>query len=340
MSDSASAERRSQIVADVDFGRDGKQAGNLSMPWSSHESAYGQIQIPIVVVKNGDGPTMLYTAGTHGDEYEGQVALMRLARELEPANVCGRVVIVPALNYPAAEAGRRTSPIDQGNLNRAYPGDPDGGPTAQIAWYMSTVLLKLATGYHDLHSGGSSLEYLEYAGLMLCGDKDLDRRGLDLLQAFAPPIGVVRKARDGRAAQPAAHRLGVAALGGEFGGRGGLSRHGLGIIEAGLRNQLKHLGILPGWNPPKPAAPTRLMTWTGREGFVYAPAPGVFEPLADLGEEVEAGQPAGLLHFIDEPTRAPLELRFAVPGMVICRRAPARCRRGDCLAHLAVPWNG
>lgn len=331
---------RSHIVADVDFARDGKQAGTLSMPWSQHDSAYGQIQIPIVVVKNGDGPTMLYTAGTHGDEYEGQVALMRLARELEPAAIKGRVIIVPALNFPAAEAGRRTSPIDEGNLNRAYPGDPDGGPTAQIAWYTSSVLMRLATAYHDLHSGGSSLEYLEYAGVMLSGNEALDRCSLDLLQAFAPPIGVVRKARDGRAAQPCAHSLGVAALGGEFGGRGSLSRNGLGIIETGLRNQLRHLGILPGWTPPPPKAPTRLMTWTGREGFVYAPAAGIFEPLVDLGTEVEAGQLAGRLHFIEEPTRPALELRFAVPGMVICRRAQARSRRGDCLAHLAIPYQG
>lgn len=79
---------------------------------------------------------------------------------------------------------------------------------------------------------------------------------------------------------------------------------------------------------------------TGREGFIYAPAAGIFEPLVDLGTQVEAGQLAGRLHFIEEPTRPAIELRFAVPGMVICRRAQARSRRGDCLAHLAVPFQG
>jgi predicted deacylase len=252
----------------------------------------------------------------------------------------GRVIVLPALNFPAAEAGRRTSPVDHGNLNRAYPGDPDGGPTAQIAHYMSSVLMPMATAYHDLHSGGSSLEYLEYAGVMLSGDEALDRRSVDLLHAFAPPIGIIRRARDARAAQPNAHRLGVAALGGEFGGRGGLSRHGLAILEIGIRNELKHLGIWPEWEPPTPRPAIKLMTWSGRDGFVYAPAPGIFEPFVELGDRVDRGQPFGRLHFIEDPGRPALELRFQAAGLLVCRRATAHCRRGDCLGHLASVWPG
>ena len=51
---------------------------------------------------------------------------MKLCRELEPETVRGRVVILPAANYPAVIAGLRTSPIDDLNLNRSFPGDPDG----------------------------------------------------------------------------------------------------------------------------------------------------------------------------------------------------------------------
>jgi predicted deacylase len=58
-------------------------------------------------------------AGNHGDEYEGQVALSKLIRSLEPAEVSGRIIILPSANFPAAMAGMRTSPLDAGNLNRA-----------------------------------------------------------------------------------------------------------------------------------------------------------------------------------------------------------------------------
>lgn len=148
---------RSRIAAEVDFTRNGRQNGYLRLFHSVHSSAYGFIPIPIVVLKNGDGPTALLVSGTHGDEYEGQVALCNLAKSLDPARIKGRVIILPAANFPAAVAGRRTSPIDEGNLNRLFPGDPDGTVTQQIAYHIEHELVPLADLVCDLHSGGSSL---------------------------------------------------------------------------------------------------------------------------------------------------------------------------------------
>ena len=87
--------------------------------------------VPITVIKNGDGPTALMTGANHGDEYEGPIALQELAATLKPADVTGRVIIVPFFNYPAFRAGTRTSPIDRGNLNRLFPGKP-AGPVVQL----------------------------------------------------------------------------------------------------------------------------------------------------------------------------------------------------------------
>ena len=150
----------SRITSTVDFDKNGRQTGFLRLPHSVHESAYGWIPIPIVCLKNGSGPTVLLNAGNHGDEYEGQVTLMKLIRELKPEQVQGRIIFNPASNFPAAMAGRRTSPIDGGNLNRSFPGDPDGTVTQQIAWYISSELLPLCDAVVDLHSGGSSLMYV------------------------------------------------------------------------------------------------------------------------------------------------------------------------------------
>ena len=117
---------RSRLIPEVDFNAEGKQTGFIRLFHSVHASAYGFIPIPIVVVKNGEGPTALFVSGNHGDEYEGQVALCNLARTLEPSAIKGRVIILPMANFPAAMAGKRTSPIDEGNLNRTFPGNPDG----------------------------------------------------------------------------------------------------------------------------------------------------------------------------------------------------------------------
>ena len=113
----------SRLSADIDLTAEGKAMGFVRVPHSVHRSAYGWIPIPIVRIKNGDGPSVLMQAGTHGDEWEGQIGLGNLIRAIEPEHITGRLVILPSANFPAALAGQRTSPIDDGNLNRLYPGD-------------------------------------------------------------------------------------------------------------------------------------------------------------------------------------------------------------------------
>ena len=78
-------------------------------------------------------------AGNHGDEYEGEIALGRLIRRLDPARVRGEITILPMANVPAVMAARRRSPLDNGNLNRAFPGSPGGTPPSgwRISWSMS-----------------------------------------------------------------------------------------------------------------------------------------------------------------------------------------------------------
>src|SRR4051794_7570357 len=110
--------RSSPITASVDFDRDGIQHGHLKLPYSRDDSAWGALMVPITVVKRGSGPTALLTGANHGDEYEGPIALFDLARSLRDGEVSGRVIILPAMNYPAFRVGTRTSPIDKGNMNR------------------------------------------------------------------------------------------------------------------------------------------------------------------------------------------------------------------------------
>jgi predicted deacylase len=333
-------DRPTRISTDIDFNKDGKQVGNLFLPWSRNVSAYSVIHIPVACIKNGDGPTMLYTGGTHGDEYEGQVALLNLIRELDPKHIKGRIIAIPAANFPAAMAGRRLSPYDEGNLNRAYPGDPEGGPTAQIAFYIGHHLVPMANAFHDFHAGGTSLEYSPFVSCHLTGNSDLSRRQLELAKTFGAPMVVIGRGSDDRLAQRAAHKRGIMALGGEFGGRGAVSRKSVAPVEIGIRNELAHLGILPATAKKAPEKPSQLVELAGRSYYVYAMADGLFEPHVELGERVVAGQKAGRLHFVDDPLRPPLEPTFARDGIVVCRRAQGRCERGDCVVHLVTEFSG
>ncbi|MGQ0676724.1 MAG: succinylglutamate desuccinylase/aspartoacylase family protein [Rhodospirillales bacterium] len=329
--------KRTAIFTDIDYDKDGKQVDWLHLPHSVTRSAYGTIALPIAVVKNGKGPTVLLMAGNHGDEYEGQIALCKLIRALEPEQIGGRVIVMPAANLPAAMDGARVSPIDQGNLNRAFPGDPEGTPTFAIAHYIDSVLYPMADFCHDLHSGGSSLDYVPFCSIRQSGDAALDARALAALKAFGAPVGLIwAYAPEQRLSSAAAARRGLVALGGEFGGGGRVEILNIEMVERGVRNFLAHAGVLQGEKPAPLAKPARLMEVASRNYYVYAPEPGLFEPFVELGADVEKGQPCGQVHFVDNPVRAPVPCDFRASGMVICQRHFGRVERGDCVAHLAT----
>jgi predicted deacylase len=333
--------RPTRIVADIDFDKDGKQVGWLGLPHSVTRSAYGRIMIPIACIRNGAGPTAFFMAGNHGDEYEGQIALAKLIRALEPQHIQGRVIVLPAANFPAAMDGARVSPIDGGNLNRTFPGDPDGTVTQQIAYYIDSELFPRADLFHDLHSGGGSLDYLPFASMHEGGGEALDARCRAALLAFAPDVALVWKlGQDTRYAPAAAMRLGVPALGGEFGGKGSVNRAALAMVERGLRRHLVNMGIVEkpkDWPDDwRTAKKPRRLSVPGQAWFVYAPEPGLFEPATELGDFVEKGALCGHVHFVDNPARAPVPCHFAEAGTVVCKRHPGRVERGDCVAHLAV----
>lgn len=327
----------SLITSEVDFDAPGKHTGFLRLPHSVHRSAYGWLAIPLVCIRNGTGPTLLLMAGNHGDEYEGQVALTRLGREIDAEDIRGRLIILPALNAPAAEAGTRVSPIDAGNLNRSFPGDALGTPTQMIAHYVEEVLMPLCDYAVDLHSGGSSLWYLPTL-LRGKGHSERETEKLRLLQeAFDLPYAWVFTGGDGpnstgRTAMAAANRKGVISVLTELGGGGGLDIDILARTMRGLRRVLHALDMLPGYQPDAADGTRELQSC----GLVHACDTGLYEPFEDVGAMLRKGQEIGRIHFPDTPWRDPVVVISPFTGMILCKRAMAQVRRGDALCQVAA----
>ena len=329
----------SLLRSDIDLHAEGKAIGFVRQPHSVHRSAYGWIPTPIARIARGTGPQVLLMAGNHGDEWEGQIALGELMRELQPADIRGRLVILPSANFPAAHAGQRTSPIDDGNLNRAFPGDTHGSPTSQLAWWIEHVLLPGFDLVFDLHSGGSSLSYLPCVLAYRQPDPAAMERLLRLARAFGAPVSFFSNApaTGGRTSSAAALRQGVLGLATECGGGNLVTAASMTLMRQGLRRVLREIGLLEADALPAPG-PTRLMQVGGDPYYVYAMERGLFEPLAEVGEQVSAGQPAARLHFHDSPWREPALLRFEIDATILCKRVPAPCERGDCLYQLGTDW--
>lgn len=332
---------RTTITTDVDFERDGKQTGHLFLPHSPHEDAWGAITIPVAVVRNGTGPTVLLSGGVHGDEYEGPIAEAELVRTLDPAELRGRLIVVPSLNAPAAFAGNRLSPADGLNMNRTFPGDPFGSASQQISYYAEHVLYPMADLVMDLHSGGSSLQILPSAIVEPCPDAAAERRNLEACLTFDAPFTVrMAVAGDPRTSTAAAVRQGRVVIGSELGGSGIASPEGIEVARRGIRNVLVALGMLEPRHRLDPAGSrTRLLSVPPATGRVLAPCPGVFIPAQRLGEQVQAGAIAGWIHSLAEPWREPIVVRFQASGIVWSHRAIGRSVTGSCLAVVAEPWD-
>lgn len=325
------------ITSEVDFDAQGKQAGFLRVPHSTHRSAYGWIPIPVTVIRNGDGPTLVISAGVHGDEYEGQIAAANLACELEPADIRGRLIVLPMVNFPAAQAGLRVSPLDGGNLNRLYPGDPKGTPSEMIAHFHEEVILPLADYAVDLHSGGSSLIYPPTVLRGPAHSPEEEVALAMLTQAFDLPFAWVftgggGRASDARTAMGAANRKGVINVMAELGGAGCVTPDVLRQTGRGLRRILHALGMWPDYDPDA-AQGTRSLNV---QGSIYADESGVFEPQKTIGDPVAEGETVALIHRPDTPGRAPVAITSAYGGLVLALRAMAQVQRGDALFQIAA----
>jgi predicted deacylase len=334
--------RRSTAFVTVDFEASGRQVGALHIPHSPHDDAWGSTCIPLAVIANGTGPTVVLTGGNHGDEYEGPIALGELIRDLDPGSIQGRLVILPALNIPAVMAGRRTSPVDGLNLNRTYPGDPAGTLSQQISAFMCDVAYPMADAFIDLHSGGSSLDIMPSAIVEPAPTPEHHRRNVAAVLAFDAPLTVViSNLGETRTSTASSVRAGLTTVGTEMAGGGTVGIDALKICRRGVRNVLAHLGVMePAIGSALDERERTILEIPGAKGYVFATGDGVFEPFHANGTSVSAGQPAGRIHFLADPSRAPDELVYGQDGIVYGRRQPGRVGPGNCCLVVAAPFKG
>lgn len=331
--------QRTRISTDLDFDSPGKRIGDLRLKHSDNLTPLGYVPIPAGVIVGAPGPTVLLTGGVHGDEFEGPVALMKVLRRLEPEHVRGRLIILPALNAPAVRQASRVSPLDQGNLNRAFPGDADGGPTAVIAHFIEEVLLPQCTAAIDFHSGGTAAWFAPCVLAAPDPGGGLSEPNMALAEAFgAPFIWILGRLNDDRSLNAAAGRKGVPMIATELGGGGHVSPDMLALAERGIDNCLKHLGLLAG--EPELTAPARRLEVRHPGQSLYAPHGGLFEPTFAPGDSVAKGDRAGFIHSLEEPERAATAMDFSADGVALLRCQRGLVERGELLALVGSEYSG
>lgn len=328
---------RSPIIGSVDLDGFGKSVGSFALPWSRDESGWGNLLTPIAVIANGDGPTVLLTGGNHGDEFEGPVALRRIVHDLDPSMVQGRVIVVPGLNHAALCAGTRLSPIDGGNLNRSFPGDRAGTTTERVADFVYRELVGRADIVVDIHSGGRSMVFEPFVATHDLDDADQAERTMGYLEAFGTDLGVIVAEPDPVGLlDSAVEELGKVFLTTEIWGGATVSARTASIAERGVRNTLRHAGVLGGQPDVDRDEPMRFVRMVD-DGSVLSPTAGLFEPLVDPGDPVDTDTPVARVHDLDDLSAPSTVLTTAIAGRVVMRHAPALIRAGDPAVAVAVP---
>ncbi|WP_458734885.1 N(2)-acetyl-L-2,4-diaminobutanoate deacetylase DoeB [Zobellella taiwanensis] len=324
------------ITPTVDFERDGKQHGFLKLPYSSDQSAWGCIMIPVTVVKNGEGPTALLTGGNHGDEYEGITALLKLANRLEPEQVRGRVIIVPAMNYPAVRNGSRTSPIDKGNMNRSFPGNPAGSMTERIADYFNRYLVPMCDYAMDIHSGGKTLDFIPFSAAHRLPDPAQEAACIEGAKLFGAPNVVVMFELDTASLyDTAVESQGKVFVTTELCGGGTSSPETIALADRGVHNFLIFAGITRG-DYRLPDTPPRLLDMPDGSCYMMSEHQGLLELCVSLGDRVSSGDLVARIHSLERTGQPPAEYRAKRDGILAGRRHPALIDIGDTFAVLAV----
>ena len=231
-----SAEQSFQL-GDVTVRRGEKYQGDISF-------ANGDIVLPgTIICGKLPGKTMLITGGVHSGEYVGIQACVELGAELQPEKTVGTIVILKVLNRPAFENRAGSLGLSDGkNLNRVFPGNPNGTEMERLAWAITKEVYPKVDYYIDLHSGDdfeALTPYVYYAGKAAQEVTEVSRK---MAEQVDVPYMVRSMVSSGGAYNYAASK-GIASILLERGGMGAWTSEEVNSDKRDVRNILSSLDM-------------------------------------------------------------------------------------------------
>ena len=275
------------------------------LAWSATELFEGvPVSTPVLVV-NGSlpGPTLCLTAAVHGDELNGIEMVRRVLHDIDPDKLSGAVIGVPIVNVQGFRRGSRYLP-DRRDLNRYFPGNPNGSAAARIAHALFTDVIAHCDALVDLHTGS-----FERANLPQIR-ADLRNPDVVTLTLGFGSMVVLHSEPTAGTLRYAATSAGIPAVTVEAGGPSQLElaevKHGV----KGLETLLTTLGMVKKmrlWGDPEPVY--------YRSSWVRADNGGILLADVSLGSTVRKGDLLGTI--TDPMSNARTEVRSPFSGRII-----------------------
>ncbi len=324
-----------------------------------HTSIWGDHLIPLTVVvgpqaQSGEG--LVAFGGTHGNEYEGPVAIKHLLREIRTEDVLGRIILVPVLNVASFRVGARESTGDDGfNLNRVFVEGAGvtpamAGITHRIAAFVRESIWPHVHIVIDLHSGGEVARFTHWVSFRTSADPELNERREQIARWFGTPVVCAAPSASNRSEAERRHShtqatishglhneaddLGKYAFGSELGWGRSVDVRGVRYARQGVLAAAIHHHQLRGEIEPIGHHADGTQRVVSSTFSVQAPYPGHYEPLIECGERVKQGQTVAWLHDFYRVDEEPLAIISGIDGIITSQAWGARVEQGQSILHV------
>ena len=283
-----------------------------------------RMNLPVHVVHGASpGPCMFISGVVHGDEIQGVEIVRRVLAALDAAKLSGTLLAVPIVNGFGFLNHSRYMP-DRRDLNREFPGSERGSLASLLADLFFSEVVKRAQYGIDFHTAAlhrSNLPQIRIAP----DDKDL----MALAEAFAPPVILTSKLRDGSLRKSALeHHIRVMLY--EGGEALRFEEVAIDVAVKGTLRVMKSIGMIeeaPAISAHVSPVHSSSSTW------LRAPDGGILHSVRRSGDRVGKGEPVGV---ISDPLGTTQVSVFAEDdGIIIGRTNLPIVNRGDALFHVA-----
>jgi predicted deacylase len=335
-------DRRIVSPAQLDLESQGRRDYLVALP---HDGIWGDHLIPLTVFVGPEaepGKGLVAFGSTHGNEYEGPVAIKRLMSEIDVAEVRGRIILVPVLNVAAFRAGARDSVLDDGvNLNRAFVDQAGRTPslgriTYRIADFVRSAIWPQVHIVLDLHAGGEVAQFALGPSFHPIPDPEQNRRIEQTARSFGAPIVLVYQNETPGLLTTDAERLGKITIGAELGFGRSINPDGVRFARHGIMAAAIQWKQLRGRVEPIAHhldGSQQKLSIVDRRCTIVAPFDGHYEPLRRPADPVVAGETVGYLHDFQRLELPPWAVRSEVSGRLAAQAWGARVMQGQ---HVSI----
>jgi hypothetical protein len=260
------------------------------------------------------GKRFVLTAGIHAAEYTGILAAIRLGRLLQAESVSGTIVVIPLLNRPGFfERSIYVNPEDNDNINRVFPGSPDGSWSERFAHHLLNDVIANFDYAMDLHAGDMIEDLEPFVAVSQSGDEEVDRASQQMADAYGvrwAMRGAPTGERPGLLYLAALER-GIPAIIAESGRCGLPEEDAIQRHVDGVLNIWRTLGLLTDERPQR-VEPPRLLS---RFEWLRSAHEGIFLCRVRVQDQVSKGQVLGEL--VDLLGNTLVEVRSPDDGVVL-----------------------